>query len=160
MKPKFTPEQLARQERWRQEEQFSTASNVIAFLSLFPILHAFFPFLSLLAIGMSLADTGMRETRRKIMGEERKALDAQQKVILAEKDKILTQIEKLDAVKPGDIKHSEAYNINPDFGVKQRNMHLIKPSNILLNSISAQSTPSNIDIESTKTKKSGAYSIK
>src|SRR5204863_8148204 len=95
--PKLTPAQFAaRQDRWRREEQFSTASTVINCLLAFPFLSMLFPFIiPILATTMSWIDVGLKANRRKILHDEQIALNAEKKTVLLKKGEILDKIDRL-----------------------------------------------------------------
>src|SRR5437773_2206872 len=95
--PKLTPAQFAaRQDRWRREEQFSTASTVINCLLAFPFLSMLFPFIiPILATTMSWIDVGLKANRTKILHDEQIALNAEKKTVLLKKGEILDKIDRL-----------------------------------------------------------------
>src|SRR3977135_94247 len=160
MKSRFTPAQLARQERWRSEEKFSLASTIINALMFFPFLAILFPFIIPLAgTAMSWVDFGLKINRRKMLHDEQKALNASKKASLVKKDALLTQLSKFDVTAntsqlntPSNIKFTAPIKVSrvADGGiVKKRHIDttLIKPSTVILSLLKKEThdAPSNIE---------------
>ena len=160
MKPRFTPSQLATQERWRREEKFSLASTIINVLMCMPFLAFFFPFIiPIAAAAMSWVDVGLKINRRKILHDEQKALNASKKALLLKKDDLLTQLSKFDVTTdtaqlstPSNIKFTDPIKVSRvvDGGIaKKRHIDtaLIKPSNVILSAIKKEmhDAPSNVE---------------
>src|SRR3977135_1104491 len=159
MKPRFTPAQLARQERWRREEKFSLASTIINVLMCMPFLAILFPFIiPIAAAAMSWVDVGLKINRRKILHDEQKALNVSKKALLVKKDDLLTQLSKFFTTgsaqlsTPSNIKFTAPMKVSRvvDGGIaKKRHIDttLIKPSNVILSLLKKETrdTPSNIE---------------
>jgi hypothetical protein len=157
MKPTFTKEQLARQERWRHEERFSKASFIITLLSLIPSLAILFPILPVVAAILPWIDYGLKFNRNSVLHKEQQALNREKKAILKEKDDILTKLEKLNAFKVQPVQLHKPRNIESEFGKVQLSgaMNImrpvdtthIKPTNVLLHTRGkeTQSGPLNIE---------------
>src|SRR5437773_8670519 len=139
--PKLTPAQFAaRQDRWRREEQFSTASTVINCLLAFPFLSMLFPFIiPILATTMSWIDVGLKANRRKILHDEQIALNAEKKTVLLKKGEILDKIDRLTQLRSpkniiSAIPSSEPKMIHG--GIKKKKDALVNsPSNISFNTL-------------------------
>ena len=160
MKPQFTPTQLARQERWKREEQFGWATTVLNAIMLFPFLTILFPIIiPIAATAMGFVELGLKANRRQILHNEQKALNASKKDLLTKKDTLLTELSKFDtSAMQATTQLNSPTNINfslsgkesrvIDGGVtKKRHIDpaLIKPTNILNNLIKTKNdTPSNI----------------
>ena len=160
MKPRFTPAQLARQERWRREEKFSLASTIINILFCIPFLSILFPIiLPIAATAMSWVDVGLKINRNKILHDEQKALSASKKALILKKDALLTQLSKFDVTtnttqlsSPSNIKFTAPTKESRvvDGGIaKKRHIDttLIKPSNVILSALKKEihDAPSNIE---------------
>ena len=149
MKPTFTKEQLARQERWKHEERFAKATFIITLLSLIPRLSILFPILPWI-------DYGLKFNRNNVLHKEQQALNKEKRVILKEKDALLTELEKVDPVKIQSVQSHNPRNIESEFGKVQPSgpMNItrtvdtthVKPTNVLLHTLrrETQSGPSNI----------------
>ena len=150
MKAQFTSAQLARQDRWRREEQFSKASTIIN--GLIPILRFLLPeIIHIAAFIMSVVDIGLTANRKKILHDEQKVINASKKAMLVKKADILNQLSKFDATTdallniPTNITVSSSYTDGRISKRKPNDKTLIKPSNILANIMKKDDTPSNID---------------
>ena len=156
MKPTFTKEQLARQERWKHEERFAKATFIITLLSLIPSLSILFPILPIVATILPWIDYGLKFNRNNVLHKEQQALNKEKRVILKEKDALLTELEKVDPVKIQPVQSHNPRNIESEFGKVQPSgpMNItrtvdtthVKPTNILLHTLrrETQSGPSNI----------------
>ena len=79
MKPKFTSDQLAKQDRWQREEQFSVASTILNILSFFPFISILLPFLPFVAATLALVDLGLQTNRNNVLNEDQRALNEKKK---------------------------------------------------------------------------------
>jgi len=152
MKPQFTSAQLARQDRWRREEQFSKASTIIN--GLMPILQFLLPgFIHVAAFIMSVVDIGLTANRKRILHDEQKALNATKKAMLVKKADILNQLSKFEVTtdsllnKPTNIKVASSYTGGSITKRRPIDTTLIKPTNILANLMKKDNehAPSKID---------------
>ena len=113
MKPQFTPAQLARQERWKREEQFGWASTILNTLMLFPFLTILFPiFIPVAVTAIGFVEFGLKANRKQILHNEQKALNASKKDLLTKKDALLTELSKFDTSAMQTTQLSSPTNIN------------------------------------------------
>jgi hypothetical protein len=154
MNPEFTAAQLARQRAVDSEEKLSLATMIISILAATPlawILAVTFPPLLIVPPILFVVDTGFKINRHIVRAREQKELNDKKKELLLKKESLLNQIDKLDGVK----KPSSPININLNDFMKKGEAQLkkrvidtalVKPSNIMLNSIKklASDLPQNI----------------
>jgi hypothetical protein len=146
MKHRFTPEQLAKQNKLRHEENFELATNIISALMWIPGLSLLLPFLPLLPIIMQWTNFGIKTNRRNALYAEQKVLNAQKKEMLIKKGEVIKQLAELGDIKAisAPINKPKPSNINLSTtvqgsgGVMKRkyiDTSLIKPTNFLFNTL-------------------------
>jgi hypothetical protein len=149
MKPKFTSAQLVKQNRWRREEQFSLSSTILNILALFPFITILLPFLPFVAATLALVDLGLTANRKNVLNEDQRALNAKKKEILIKKGELLNELDKYDKVENQLVQSPTSFS-SKEIAVtdvaKKRHIDtaLVKPTNIMLNALKIQATPSNV----------------
>src|SRR5271156_667372 len=100
MNPRFTPAQLARQERWRREEKFSLATIIIsALIRAFPFISLLFPkIIHIAAIAVQWIDFGLKINSGKILHDEQQAINAAKQDFLTKKSAQVSKLSEYDTV--------------------------------------------------------------
>jgi hypothetical protein len=135
----FTPKQLEEQRRVMHEDIFNFITQVMNMYS-----HSWTGWV------MDKMNTCIQSRRRKLNSGMQKALNAQKKEILLKKRDTLNELEKYDKVQekaPYPTSFSSKEIVVADIAKKRRvGTMLVKPTNIMLHALKAETTPSNINV--------------